>query len=271
MELKEFLEFAAAGAIITTGGSLLALFIKDFVFTTYFENRREKKSLDTIYKKYKDPITLSAIEVSSRLIEIHSFYPTVFLNEEVLKLKASSLSKNSTEDEHFRKHKLISTIYRLCSFFGWLELYRQEITFLNSSNNRKNRKLEKCFQNIRSVFADGQLNKEKNWTQWVDFLIFREEQRAIGESMIVINDKIKSIMGFVKFKLLIKQFAETGESDWLMPAFNFFLNPSTEKDFRKTRYLLLLSHFQELLEILDKKLSKESIEKIKNHISSVSK
>jgi len=267
MQLDDFLKLAVAGAIVTTLGSLLALFIKDFLLIRYFEDRKEKKSIDSVYKKYKDPITLSTIELSSRLIEIHQHYPTVFLNKEVMKLKSSSLSKNSTDDEHFRKHKLLSTIYRLCSFFGWLELYRQEITFLNGSNSETNRTLEKCLLNIRSVFADGHLNNEKDWDEWVDYLIFREEQRAIGESMIVTNEQTRTIMGYAKFKLLMEEFIENEKNDWLNPSFNFFLNLNLKKDFRKTRYILLIKHFEELLETLDEKQSEEAIKRIKNYIS----
>lgn len=266
MNTANFLTLAAAGAIITTSGSLFALFIKDFLLTRYFDERKEKKTLDNIYKKYKDPILLSTIEVSSRLLEIHRDYPTVFLTRDVMYSTPKLPLSNTTDDEYYRKHKFVSTLYRLCSFFGWLELYRQEITFLNSSDNKQNLKLDKCLGIIRSVFADGHLNDEKDWNKWVDFLIYREEQRAIGERMIVINNGVNNVMGYYTFKKLIHEYIYDEKNDWVAPAFNFILNLKVEKDFRKNRYRLLLNHFCELLETLDQKKAAHKIAEIKKHL-----
>lgn len=270
MQLNEFLKLAAAGAIITTGGSLVALFIKDFLLTRYFEDRRDKRIIDNVYKKYKDPILLSSIELSSRIIEILENYPTVYLNTTVLKSSPTSLSKNTTDDEHFRKYKFISSLYRLCSFFGWLELYRQEITFLSSSNDKANRNLERCLLKIRSIFADGHLNNSNDWQEWTDFLIFREEQRGIGERMIVNNDGTKSIMGYVKFKGLAQDYIDNNQNDWMGSVINFLIDLKVKKDFRKERLLFLVSNFKELLETMDKKQSKDALNKIDTYLNSLS-
>src|SRR5215469_13697512 len=50
-----------------------------------------------------------------------------------------------------QQYKLISTIYRFCALLGWLELYRQEVTFLDSGRNRDNERLERCIRHIREV------------------------------------------------------------------------------------------------------------------------
>src|SRR3954464_6779482 len=113
MNINELMKYAAGGALITTIGSLIALFIKDLILVTYFDEKKEKKSLDLIYKKYKDPIILSSIELSSRLLEILKNYPTVYLTYDVLKIKTATFLVATTDDEHYRKHKLFSTIYRL--------------------------------------------------------------------------------------------------------------------------------------------------------------
>lgn len=262
MQLSNFFQLAVAGSIITTGGSLLALFIKDFLFTWYFEDIRDKKALDRVYKKYKDPIILSSIELSSRIIEILNTYPTAYLNRDVLNSTPSSLRKNTLDDEHFKKYKFISTLYRLCSFFGWLELYRQEITFLSSSNDKVNRDLEKCLLALRSVFADGHLNSSDDWLQWTDFLIFREEQRGIGERMIVNNDGTKSVMGYIRFKELVQGYIDSNQNDWIGAAIDFLTDFKLNKDFRKERLCYLLFHFKNLLKTIDKKQSRNVIERM---------
>jgi len=265
MELNQTLILAIAGAVVTTLGSLLAIFIKEYLLAKYFDDRRDRKTLDKIYKKYKDPILLSVIELSSRVSEILQHYPTVYLNQSALNSKMTAFKKNTIDDEHFRKYKFVSTLYRLCSFLGWLELYRQEITFLSSSNDKANMNLEKCLQDIRSAFADGQLNDAEDWETWMDYLIFREEQRGIGERMIVINDGTKTIMGYVKFKELMQAYLDNNQNDWLGPSLNFLLDLKEEKDFRKERLTLILFHFKKLLETIDKKQSKEAIKKINTY------
>jgi hypothetical protein len=268
MEPNTFLEYAAAGAVISTAGSLIALFIKDFFLAIYLDKRKENKALDDIYKKFKDPIVLSATELCSRLLEVHRDCPTVFLSSNVLGLKNTFLSKNNASDEHFRRHKLLSTVYRLCAFFGWLELYRQEITFLNGSNHKTNLNLQRCLKDIQSSFADGQLNEYDDWEDWKDFLIFREEQRAIGESMIVSNTS-KSIIGYAAFKTIFEEFAETGNNKWLATPLAFFVDLDKDKDFRKHRHHMLIKHLSQLLTALDKKQANLSISEFEEYIKSI--
>jgi len=65
--------------------------------------------------------------------------------------------------------------------------------------------LEKCIEEIRSDLADGQLNQAENWLDWKDQLIFREEQRAIGEAMIIENDQNRLVMGYGNFCILFEK------------------------------------------------------------------
>lgn len=269
MEAADFLTLAAAGAIITTVGSLFALFIKEFILIRYFEERKERKSLDAVYKKYKDPITLASMEFSSRLLEIHKDFPATYLSESAMTPTEKTLSANSADDPHYKKYKLISTVYRLCSFFGWLELYRQDITFLNSSNDSANKKIENSLSGIRLAFSEGRMNPHPDWIEWKDYLIFKEEQRAIGECMIIMNDKTRTIMGFAKFQVLAEEFITSGSNQWLAPAFNFFLNPRNYKDFRITRYYVLINYFKELLETMDREYTTEMVEKLNDYVRKI--
>ena len=154
-----------------------------------------KNSLFIVYRKYRDPILLSSIELLFRLREIVSRQGIDFLKPEIIDLEIGKPESNYSSDPYFLKYKFNSTIYRLCSFLGWLELYRREVAFLDSGQSRVNKKLDNCIFKIQSTFADGHLNQAQDWENWHDAQIFREEQRAIGEEMIENSIDNSSIMG----------------------------------------------------------------------------
>jgi hypothetical protein len=252
--LKDYLSFTVIAAIVTTFGTLLGLFLKDFIFVYYFDKLKEKRSLEKISKKYKDPILLSAAELLRRMVDYNTNYETLAKSSSVDTLfdKADRMVSNYAEDTYFLKYKLTSTLYRFCSFFGWLELYRQEITFLDSHSKSKNSEFLLIISKIREAIADGQLNDNEDWESWHDTLIFREELRSVGEGMIEINKEAKSVSGYGKFQHLIKNYETTKEPMWLNPVIVFFTDLKFEKDFRVERFALLKNALIELIKCLNK-------------------
>ncbi len=251
MSFADFLKLGVAAAIVSTLGSLLALFIKEYFLTMHFERRRDKKTIDLLFNKYKDPIMLATMEFSKRLIEIYSGFPTKYLKKEILNVKPGSLARNSANDEHYLRYKLISTCYRMSAVLGWLELYRQEITFLRSSNTRRNKDLEVCLDKLKNVFADGHIIQFEDWDDWGDYLIFREEQRAIGEFMIVNKGDSKGVMGFLKYVAYFIDKEKLKEHEALTTVINFNTDFKKDQDFRQWRYYFILMHMKELLILLD--------------------
>ena len=249
--MKEYLEFTVIAAIVTTSGTLLGLFLKDFLFVYHFDKLKQHRTLEQISKKYKDPILLSAHELYKRTVDYLNDYDVLSVNSriEVLYNKSEKLSENNYLDEYFLKYKLRSTIYRFCSFFGWLELYRQEITFLDSHSKRKSFEFLKILSNVREAVADGQLNIKK---EFHDKLIFREELRAIGEGMIDIFKDQRVVIGYGKFQQLLKTYETEKQPLWLSPVLNFFTDFHATKDFRIERFKLLKTSLLTLMRYLDK-------------------
>jgi hypothetical protein len=93
----------------------------------------------------------------------------------------------------------VSTVFRFCAFFGWLELYRQETTYPHSENSEYSKSLECAVEIVRGDLADGQINLADDWEEWKDNLIFREELRAIGESMIETRGSTRAVIGYCRF------------------------------------------------------------------------
>jgi hypothetical protein len=100
--------------------------------------------------------------------------------------------------------------------------------------------------------ADGHLNDAHDWEEWQDSLVFREEQRAIGEIMI---DAKGNILGYSAFCEKFQPKSPIVPDPWIRVAASFLLdlhgtNPEG-KDFRRARCMLLVHHGISLIECLD--------------------
>lgn len=131
MEISTALGLTGVAAVISTSGSLLALYIKDVLI----EDRRSKKLKDAAFRNHKLFLASSARDLTDAFAQIIDGFPTNYLNSNVLSLPSVAI-ENTTDDPRYRKYKYIRTIYRLCSFFGWLEVNRIDNAFLQM--NRTN-------------------------------------------------------------------------------------------------------------------------------------
>jgi hypothetical protein len=251
MSLQTLLGLSVLGAIISTIGSLIGLVFKEMYFSRSFDKWKRQQDLAQTYQKFKDPLVVAAIELITRLIEIVDHYPSIYLHSAVFELRPDRQLENNISDPYFQRHKLISTLYRFNAFFGWLELYRQEITFLKADNEVQTVALERALSCIREDLADGGINNNDNWRAWHDTLIFREELRAIGESMIEAGP-VPTVVGFGKFRERLDADEASQTKQWALVPMNFFLDPDMARpDFRLERLKRLTVHLADLIELLN--------------------
>jgi len=149
LDLKTWLGLTVVGSVVSTLGALFGIFLKDYFFSRSFERWKQRQTLELLYQKYRDPLMLSARELASRTVEIVDNYPTVFLKATVLASRPERQLDNSIKDPYFQRYKLVSTAYRFCALLGWLELYRQEITYLHSGRSKHSKDLERAIGLIR--------------------------------------------------------------------------------------------------------------------------
>ena len=252
LELTTWLSLTVVGTIVATLGSLLGILIRDYVFVRSFEKWKQRQTLEQLYHKFRDPLALSACELVSRIVEILDHYPPIYLREEVLKSRAEKQVINSIQDHYFQYYKFVSTKYRLSAFLAWIELYRQELTHLHSGNSQHAKKLELVVHQLRSDLADGQLNKASDWAEWKDNLLFREELRAIGESLIETRGTVRTVMGYGHYCEQLELSAPNTVQRWSFVVHNFFVElQANGKDFRQIRLKRLLVHLIELIRLLD--------------------
>jgi hypothetical protein len=254
LDPKTWLGLAVVGSIVSTFGALFGVFLKDYFFARSFERWKQRTTLEQLYQRYCDPLRLSARELVWRTIEVLDSYPSVFLTATVLASRPSVQKENSTDDPYFRRYKLLSTTYRFCALLGWLELYRQEITYLQAGSNKRSNELERVLHLMREDLANGQLNRAKDWLGWRDVLVFREELRAIGESMIENRNVGRTVMGYGRFVDLFNGQDPSPTQRWAHVLLSFLLDLGAEqRDFRRIRLQRLVVHLVDLLVLLDKK------------------
>jgi len=247
----QLLGLSVLAAVVSTLGSILGTIIKEFFLARSLERWRESRTLLAVFRKYRDPIILAGDELARRLSDICEDYPPTFLRSEILDVQQVPFEVNSSEDPHFLRYRLVSTVYRLCAFLGWLELYRQDLTFLDTGHHGANSRLQGALDLIRSDLADGQLNEAHDFGAWRDRLIFREEQRAIGEGMITGTVNPRTIIGYKGFVALFDEACQADSPDprlwWLILARNFFLDLEASMDFRKERLKLMRTHIPDVV------------------------
>ncbi len=140
-------------------------------------DRSKAEKAEEILSKYREPLVHAAFELQSRLYNI---------------LKKNSLGRfylNGTDRE--RDYIVESTLYVIAQYFGWTEVIRREIQFLNLGEADATRKLMQLQENIGAMFLSDRYGES--------FRIFRGEQRAIGERMMLLEDHNHSVLGYASF------------------------------------------------------------------------
>lgn len=243
-DLGSGLLIGLAAAIGTIAGG----FLKELLPSLALEDWKRKRQVDAVFRRYRDPLVLSATELIHRLEEVEREYPPQFLRLAVKSLLADTPTDNSDTDAYYQRYKLESSIYRLCAFLGWLELYRQDLVFLDSGERIRNTNVEAVLKRVRSILGDGHLNAAQDWEEWSDALIFREEQRAIGERMIAVRRESRTVVGYAAFCELYRSGVE---ATWFSIAERFLLDLREIMDFRRTRIRLVTMGLIDLVEVLD--------------------
>jgi hypothetical protein len=251
--LQTFLGLSVVATVLSAVGNLVALFLKEVVIARSFETWKARKTLEDVYRRYQLPIFITAQELSNRLYHLsRDDNPLRDERDASLALIRNRTARegHSATDKHYFRYRFLSNVYRLCSFLGWLELYRRDVGTLDTNALDKNHKLEDCLHFVRSALADGSINEHRDWQNWRDYLIFREELRAIGHRMIS-DDAGLCVMDFGTFVALLESDPDgDGDARWFIQAAHFFEELKDNRDFRIVRMKMLVAHLIDVMELL---------------------
>lgn len=91
-----------------------------------------------------------------------------------------------------------------------------------------------------------------DWETWRDTLVFREELRAIGESLIETRGNVRTVMGCGKYCEQLENASPNVVQRWSSVVLNFFLDlEGGSKDFRRIRLERMLVHLVRLIRLLN--------------------
>jgi hypothetical protein len=163
-----------------------------------------RDAAEEVMSRYRDPLLRSIIDLQGRI------YSIVKLN-----FMQRHLGSGDPEQVEYAR---VSTLFRLADYFGWVEILRVGVQFLNLGDRDRSRELAALSQEISLAFA--------NTHKFPDaaFRLFRDEQRAIGELVV------EQIMGEQRAYQCIgyAQFVQRLEND---PSFSrWFSRLSAEMD-----------------------------------------
>jgi hypothetical protein len=158
--VQEWLATIVAVLISTTGA------IVSVAISRRAAREERLSAAEELTKKFREPLLQSAFNLETRI------YNIVELNFFGLFLGA-----DSTDSE--KEYAVLHTMHVFAQYFCWVEIMRREAQFIDPRSDRVNRAGAAGIEAVREIFSDSINIQEKC------FRLFRGEQRALGEMMLV--------------------------------------------------------------------------------------
>jgi hypothetical protein len=160
-------------ALIALAGSVLSTIVTVFGAPALQARRDAKQVLDT----YREPLLAASYELQARLYNI---------------LQLKFVEKYISYDAAGKRNPAIeSTLYVFAQFLGWREIIRREVQYLRFSRDRQTREIGRLLQEIGETFLSDMYGSQ--------FMIWRVEQRGLGERMIESADNKMTCLGYASF------------------------------------------------------------------------
>jgi hypothetical protein len=131
---------------------------------------------EAVLARYREPLAAAAFDLQSRLYNI-------------LKMDFFGLYG---EGHPRAEDALRTTVFRMAQYFGWTEILRREIQFLNFPEDDATREVARLQAEISNRFLTHQGGTE--------LMIWADEQRGIGERMVVEDNGSLRCMGYAAFR-----------------------------------------------------------------------
>jgi hypothetical protein len=130
---------------------------------------------EEVLKRYREPLAAAAFDLQSRLYNI---------------LRQDFLGKFGTG--RFADEAMWTTLFRIAQYFGWTEILRRDIQFLSFPEDEATRRVAMLQSEIARQF----LSDEPGHA----LMIWNDEQRGLGERMILSEDGKVMCIGYSAFR-----------------------------------------------------------------------
>lgn len=119
---------------------------------------------EDLTRRYREPVLLAAFNLQARIYNI---------------LGGGFIARHmNSADPEERDYARASTLYRVGEYFGWIEILRRDLQFLDLGEERKTAELVERLDVVSHTFSNTE------WFPTSVFRLFRDEQRALGEVML---------------------------------------------------------------------------------------
>lgn len=160
-------------ALIALAGSVASAALTVFGPPALKSRHDAKKELDS----YREPLLAASYELQARLYNI---------------LKLSFIERYIKKGEAGKRDPAIeSTLYVFAQFFGWLEIIRHEVRYLPFAKDEQTREIGRLLRDIGETFLSDKYGPQ--------FMIWRVEQRGLGERMITTSHGKMNCLGYASF------------------------------------------------------------------------
>ena len=171
------MEPALIGAL---GGILGTLATVGLALRQTREARRQKLlerelNAEDLLTRYREPLAAAAFDLQSRCWNI---------------VRNNFFGKFDREHDRFPEAQM-TTLFRFAQYFGWAEILRREIQYLSFPEEQDTKDVAKLLSAVAARLALSE--PDETLMIWVD------EQRAIGERMIVEGPTSLRCMGYAAF------------------------------------------------------------------------
>jgi hypothetical protein len=137
--------------------------------------RREREG-ELALSSYREPLTAAAFDLQSRLYNI---------------LEQGFLDAYGDPGNERAEEAVKSTLFKFAQYFGWREILRQEIHFMRFTEDAETRAVGVLLTELEETFNRDDYARE--------FMLWRDEQRALGELMIVQDAVPRTCLGHWNF------------------------------------------------------------------------
>lgn len=190
-------------AIIAAIGSLVVA-LGNAGFTAYRERHVKKTTAKAELDRMREPLLRASLELAGRIDNIR--------NEDFLHVYLTSSDARRTEIAR------TSTLYRFARYWCIVEMLDDRVALLKFREHKATRLVADMLREIGRTFATD---------DYVGFMVWREEQRAIGEEMRTEN----TTLGCIGYATFVDRYDETF-ARWFS-AFEQDLNATAAKESRR--------------------------------------
>lgn len=224
---------AVMSAIISIYGQMRVTQLSDRLAKEREAKLREAQTA-ALMSKYRDPLLRSAIDLQSRLFNIRQ--------NRVLLLQNFDQRRLSERD-----YLINNTLYVFAEYFGWVEILRREIQFLDLGDLELNRHLSELLVNITKAFGTSQFNNKDS-----AFQLFNGEQRAIGEIMMKPRSA-DQMLGYecIGYATFVQKMSEPDFARWFIKLKEDLDVIIKESKIGGERLVLIHSRLIDLIDFLD--------------------